>query len=298
MNLIKTFINKHKTLKLILSPLLSLRQFFIKKNYSKEKATIKGISKILVDDPIIWVDEFKGKFHIDINGDLFFRLITQKEYEPKLVKLCLKYLDEDKDIIDVGANIGFFTVLFAKNINNRRVLSIEPTKKALSRLHKNIELNKVKNIVTVFEGVASNKSDDIEIKTIAGKEEYSSIGKMNHPSVANEQWTTEKVKSTTLNELVYQNSLTPGFIKIDVEGAEHLVFDGAIQVLKDYRPIILSELNDFLLKKNGSSAKEVIDLIISCEYDVYDPINPELKPGQKDFGDIICFPKELKIKFI
>lgn len=280
-----------------MTPLLRLRRLIIEKKYLRERAVVNTISGMLIGDPIIWVKEFNGKFYVDITGDLFFRLVTEKEYEPKLVKLCLKYIDKDKDIIDIGANIGFFTVLFANTVKKGKVLSVEPTKKALSRLNKNIELNNVKDKVDIFEGVASNNNENIEIKIIEGKEEYSSIGNITHPSVVNQQWKTEKVKSIRLDELVHEKSLNPGFIKIDVEGAEHLVFQGAQKVLKTHRPIILSELNDYLLKKNGSSSKAVIDFITSCDYDIYDPINPSINPGQMDFGDIVCFPKELKIKF-
>lgn len=298
MNSFKKIVYQNPSIRTVLSPLINLRRIALKKNYSKEKETINNIRRILIGDPIIRVDEFSGMFNVDIQSDLFFRLIQKNEYEPELVKLCLKYIDKNKDIIDIGANIGFFTVLFAKNIEKGSVLSIEPTKRTLERLYKNIKLNNVTNKVDVFEGVVTNANGTVEIKTIKGKEEFSSLGKMEHPSVANEQWTIETVKGITLDELVNLKSLNPGFIKIDVEGVEHLVFDGAQDVLNEYRPIILSELSDFLLKKNGSSAKEVINLIESCGYDIFDPIDPSSTPCIKDFGDIICFPKEMKVKLM
>jgi hypothetical protein len=77
-----------------------------------------------------------------------------------------------------------------------------------------------------------------------------------------------------------------------VEGAENLVFAGANELLSKKRPVILSEMCDFLLKKNGSSAKETIDLIKKHEYDVINPIDPAIEPGSQDFGDVLCFPKE------
>jgi FkbM family methyltransferase len=288
--------NKNPILKAALYPAVVTGRSFLKKKYSWQKEIINNLGEMLVGDPVIKVDEFKGVFAVDPCSDLFSRILIQKYYEPKLVKFCTRYLDPNRDVIDVGANVGFYTVMFAKSIAQRKVLSIEPTKNALQRLRKNIELNGVIDKVDVFEGVASNRNGTVEIKTIKGKEEYSSLGEMEHPSIANEKWVSEKVISTTLDELVERKSLDPGFLKIDVEGAEHLVFQGAQKILGEKRPIILSEMSEFLLRKNGSSAKEVIDLIKAHEYDLFDPLDLSTQPEAKDFGDILCFPKEMKVR--
>ena len=298
---LKTLAKKYPIINAVLYPLIIVRRPFLKrdsflqKKRSLQKETIHDFGELLCEDPVISIKEFNGIFAIDIRSDLFSRVLIDKNYEPTLVKYCLKYLDENRDVIDVGANIGFFTVMFAKTIKNKKVLSIEPTKNALKRLYRNIELNNVMEHVDIFEGVASNKKGVIEIKTIKGKEEYSTLGEMKHPSISKESYTTEKVTSITIDELVNQKSLDPGFIKVDVEGAEHLVFGGAQKVLEEKRPIILSELSNYLLNKNGSSSKEVINLIKKHGYDVFDPVDLSIEPGTKDFGDILCFPKEMGI---
>jgi FkbM family methyltransferase len=293
---LKLLTKKYSIIKSALYPAIIMRRSFLKKRLLSQKEVINSFSELLLGDPVISVKEFDGVFAVDARSDLFFRMIVYKSYEPHLAKYCLKYLDKNKDVIDVGANIGFFTVMFANNIHNRKVLSIEPTKNAIKRLRRNIELNDVASKVDVFEGVASNQAGTIEIKTIEGKEEYSSLGKMKHHSISKESYMSEKVISVTLDELVKQKSLDPGFIKVDVEGAEHLVFEGSHKVLEDKRPIILSELSNFLLNENGSSSIEVINAIKKHDYDVFDPIDPSVQPGTKDFGDILCFPREMGIK--
>jgi FkbM family methyltransferase len=186
--------------------------------------------------------------------------------------------------------------MFAKLMSETKVLSIEPTKNAIQRLRRNIDLNGVADKILVFEGVASDKNGRIEIKTIEGKEEYSSLGEMKHPSIANDKWILEKVKSKRLDDLVEENSLDPGFLKIDVEGVEHMVFKGADKILSKYRPIILSELSELLLKNNHSSSIEVIDLLKSYDYDVFDAVYPAVPFEAKDFGDILCFPQEMNVQ--
>jgi FkbM family methyltransferase len=204
-------------------------------------------------------------------------------------------LNRNRDAIDIGANIGFYTILFAKILNGRRILSIEPTLNALTKLYKNIELNKVKENVIVYEGVAINYTGEVEIKIIEGKEEYSSIGDIIHPSVFGSAYISKKVNCTTIDDLIKKKSLDIGFVKIDVEGAEQLVFEGCKELLQSHRPIIISEISEYLLKQNGSSSKNFINFISQFDYDMIDPIDPQIPIGSKDFGDLLCIPKEMEI---
>ena len=248
------------------------------------------LAKLLVEDPVLEVDEFQGRFAMSAKSDLFRRIVMYGHYEPKLTRRCLELLNPQRDVIDVGANIGFHSVLLAKYLTSGRLLAIEPTTSALSRLHRNLEMNGVQDKVTVFEGVASNAPGTVEIKTFAGKEEYSSIGVLEHPAIVGTSFLVEHVKASTVDDLVEKYRLAPGFMKVDVEGAEHLVFGGARHTLETHRPVVVSELSDYLLRKNGSSAMAVVQMFESLNYEVVDPLYPSVKPGSRKFGDIVCLP--------
>jgi FkbM family methyltransferase len=292
-NRTRTLYQKSMIFRALVSPFVLPRRWVLTKRKLQKKKILRDMTALFVDDPVIRVNEFDGIFSMDRRGDIFSRIILKGRYEPHIASVCKQYLDENRDAIDVGANIGFFTVYLAKHTNDKKVLSIEPVKNALQRLHKNIALNNVENKVIVFEGVASASRGEAIINTISGMEEYSSIGQLAHPAATGKTRTTEKVKSTTIDDLVNQHSLDPGFIKIDVEGMEHHVISGSEMVLRHCRPIILSELSNVLLAVNGSSAKSVIQSIQAYGYEVIDPIDPLTEPGGKDFGDILCIPKEL-----
>ena len=75
--------------------------------------------------------------------------------------------------VDIGANIGFFSILLGKNTEKGKIFAVEPTESALKRLYANLKLNNVSDKVIVFEGVVSDYNGTIEIKIIPGKEEYS-----------------------------------------------------------------------------------------------------------------------------
>ena len=285
------FIN-YPFLKKVFAPALKVRKNFLHKTQVDQEAVIERLGKLMTNDPVIHIEEFDGNYAVDVRSHLFKRLLLEKEYEPELVNACKRYIDPKKDVIDIGANVGFFTCFFSKQLTNTKVLAVEPTQNALKRLKHNMTLNKLKDNVIIFEGVVSDSEGSLELKTIKGMEEYSSLAGINHPQAVLENYVTEVVKSVTLDSLVAKHNINPGFIKIDVEGAENLVFGGSSSVLKEKRPIILSEMCDFLLKKNGSSAAEVINFIEKHDYDVINPADRNVDPRTVDFGDVLCFPKE------
>jgi len=276
--------------------MLATRRAFLKKKHSLQMEPINNLRAILHGDIVVRLDDFKGIFTVDPRSDLFSRVMIGGNYEPKLIQMITRYIDKKRDVIDVGANVGFFTIALAKTVEKGRILAVEPTSNALKRLRQNIEMNDVGNKVEIFEGVASNIIGLTKINTIIGKEEYSSLGKMKHFSIDGEKSALVEVMSTTLDALVEEKALDPGFLKVDVEGAEHLVFQGAQRILSENRPVILSELSDALLKENGASAKEIIDMLKKHDYDVFDPLTPSIAPRSKLYGDILCFPKEMKAR--
>lgn len=250
----------------------------------------KNLNALLVEDVICHIPAFGLDFQIDPRSRLFARLLTSRDYEPEVAELVRSLVPPAKDAIDIGANAGFFTCMLAKIIVGRRVLAIEPTQGALTRLKANILRHGLSSNVELFEGVASDSMGEIQLSLIEGQEEFSSIGKITHPSAKGTMIQTT-VRSVTLDSLVSEHALEPGFIKIDTEGAEALVFKGAKETLERYHPIIVSELSDPLLRSKGSSAKEVVSSLEAFGYTVTDPFHPELQAGTRPYGDILAIYK-------
>jgi FkbM family methyltransferase len=194
------------------------------------------------------------------------------EYEPELVQSLKSRIQPDRDAIDVGANIGLFTVLMSGLLAaHRRVLAIEPTPGALYYLHKNLKLNCRAGNVIVFEGVATNIAGEFAINVVPDKEEFSSIAELVHPAVKGKPSKQLRVAGDTIDNLVERFGLQPGFIKIDTEGAEFGVLSGARQTVAKYRPFIVCESwPDELVIAAGGEAGAVTRLLRSYGYDVLD----------------------------
>ncbi|RYD42539.1 MAG: FkbM family methyltransferase [Verrucomicrobiaceae bacterium] len=256
---------------------------------------ISNIQHLQVEDPVIRSTDFAGVFTIDARSHLYSRFIIDGSYEPEVAKLLDRHLPRQRDVLDVGANIGLFSVKCASLLHANKVVAVEPTPNALGRLRKNIARNGFEARIEVFAGVASDKEGTVDINFIPGKEEYSTVGNLAHPSVAGLSTTSVKVEALPLDAIVSRYNIDPGFIKIDVEGMEHLVLVGASETLRTKRPIVMCELCDPLLQANGSSAAAILSVFSSADYTILNADNAAAVPGASSYGNIICFPKEMGI---
>lgn len=144
-------------------------------------------------------------------------------HEFEEMAFLLHLLRRDDLFIDVGANVGSYTVLAAAAIG-AKCISIEPVPATFKHLMENMRLNAVSDKVTALNmGVASQ----------AGKLRFtSSLDTTNHVVSQGETVTggAVEVSTDTLNHLA--GHLNPALIKIDVEGFEANVIEGADQVLE------------------------------------------------------------------
>ena len=283
-------LRQSKALRLLLSPALALRR---RAQRSRELAQIDlldNLTRILGDEVVMSMASFSGSFMAGTRTDLFRTIAVTGDYEPELTRICKSHLASDRDAIDIGANIGLYSVMMAKHLRGRKVVAIEPTPNALTRLRRNIQFNDVQEQVIVMSGVAADRDGRAEINTIIGKEEYSSMGHLSHAAVAGLAHQVLDVPAITIDTLVREHGLDVGFIKMDVEGMEHVVLKGMEEVLKKQRPVILAELSDPLLNKNGSSSQAVVHFMMERGYRVSDPLHADLKPGHRSFGDMLCLP--------
>lgn len=136
--------------------------------------------------------------------------------------------------IDVGANIGKYTLILGNRLKNMgKVISIEPEKRNFSVLKKNVEINKLNNII--LKNVAlSNKNGVVKL--------YLNKNPGRH-SIKRVTENTTLVRAVRLDDLVKKYKITDvNLIKIDVETAEVEVLKGAINTIKKHSPNMIIEI--------------------------------------------------------
>lgn len=137
------FIKQNRLVYLLLFPIIFLRRLIqrhkarrFEKFYS---STFKSVEK---GSLVVRIPDFEGIFEIDFRSHILKRILKDKHYEPIFVEVVKKYVDPQKDVLDVGANVGLFAILFSKIISgNNRVLAVELAPLALDYLRRNIERN-------------------------------------------------------------------------------------------------------------------------------------------------------------
>jgi FkbM family methyltransferase len=286
------FLRRHPLLMRLFALPRAVRRSYLTSQESRATQVMKRLSLLAEEDMVIRVDEFNGVFAISPRSDLFRRVIQFNGYEPTLARLFLECINPDLDIIDVGANVGFYTVAGAKRLKGGRVLAAEPTQAAFARLQANVERNQVADRVILFNGLISSKAGKEDLQTVVGREEYSSTGSMTHPSIGSAEYSTVSTEAARLDDLVRLHDLKPGLMKVDVEGAEAQVFAGASEVLSFFRPTVLCEVSNQLLRRNGVDGRDIVQIFERLNYKVVDPQDPKARPGTADFGDILCIPRE------
>lgn len=178
---------------------------------------------------------------------------------------CLPYLrgcvTEGGTVVDVGANIGFYTLESAISVGRAgRVIAIEAAPSHAKSLKENIELNALQNVSVIETAVGSSKGT--ATLTRAGDD---NLGMFSLGAIDGAE--THVVSLTTIDDLLDESNISSlDLIKMDIEGSEHNALRGAERAIKKYRPAILIELNDAALKTCGSSTQEVIKFLHDLNY--------------------------------
>jgi len=178
-----------------------------------------------------------------------------------------RYVSDDAVFIDIGANFGYYSVQMAKRMRQKgRVYAFEPNPTTCALLKYNLSLNELKNV------------EPIEC-ALGDQEGSASLSCRSDNSGAAAVIQGFGIKVTTLDDFAATRSLDRlDFIKIDVEGFEEKMLNGAARTLQRFHPTILIELNPPTLHKNGSSPKRVVDLLRTLGYDIFEIHRKHLTP--------------------
>lgn len=171
------------------------------------------------------------------------------EYTELEIQLLRNFIKSDTIIYDIGANIGYHTVAFAKLA--KHVYAFEPNKKNLHLLHLNTK--SLKN-VNIYDMACSDKNDTMYIEDF-DVNKPGNYGEM-HMLDGNGQ----ECKTVKIDDI--DDIYVPDIIKIDVEGHELQVLLGSIDTITEYKPIIFYEAH-------GNDLDKIYELLTNLDYKLY-----------------------------
>ena len=182
-------------------------------------------------------------------------------YEPEAVEALRQAVKAGSCCIDVGANIGYYTILMARLTGAAgHVIAFEPFPRNLRTLRENVDMNRIPNIQ--LEPLALGETNGLLSLHFAADEDSSATPSSKGYAV---QGRTEKIEvpMVSLDEYLSRGAPVPRLIKIDVEGAELDVLRGAQRTLAEAGPDILLEVHGW----NSAESDEVLRLLTAQGYE-------------------------------
>jgi FkbM family methyltransferase len=224
-------------------------------------------------------------------------LIMHGEWDPPQTDIIKALLKEKMVFVDIGANIGYFSLLAAGIVGETgKVIAFEPDVDNYALLMENIETNSSKNIIPVRKAVSDN----------AGKASFylKSENLSAHSLVKEKDTTVVEVETVTLDDFL-GDDLTAHVIKIDVEGAEPLVWKGMQKTISaNKKCAIITEFYPNAIVALGYSPAEYLYNIVRAGFVLYrlgeksgeapsiirESMIPEISKtgGEKHLMNILC----------
>jgi len=184
-------------------------------------------------------------------------------YEKELGDLLKKTVKPGDVFLDLGANIGYFSLLVANNSPSVRVISFEPVASLFQNMNDNISLNNIKNISTVNAAVGE----------ISGEEELfvsapDNLGMSSFHQPENYSGNKERVKVVSIDDW-FKTSRLPkiDLIKLDIEGSELGALKGMKGVLQKEKPILIVEVNPETLSMFNLKPSDIYDYLKQLNFE-------------------------------
>lgn len=207
------------------------------------------------------------KFYVDVMDKRVTPIDTFNfdVYERQDSEMLFKLLKNGDNIFDIGANIGWYSCHMAKKLPNSKIYAFEPIPETFEKLRQNVELNKLENVV--LNNIAF--SSKVEKMTFF----YSPLvtGASSSQNITESENMSKLVcnADTIDNYISVKNIDKLDLIKCDVEGGEFFVFKGGERTIREFKPVIFTEMLRKWASKFGYSPNDIISFFTTFGYKCY-----------------------------
>jgi len=206
-----------------------------------------------------------GKMLLDTNDQIAQRIRCEDAFEPQVRAEFERIAGRKVNIIDIGANVGYYSILGGKLIGpEKRLFSFEPQPRMIDRLRRNVALSSLEN-VQVFPIALSDSTGSVTFYVPPeGRESMGSMRANGRFDISG----TIQVNSQRLDD-VLQDLGNPkiGLIKMDAEGAELQILRGATDLLSSSdKPDLIFEGNEKNCRAFGYCVFDLLQFVGSFGY--------------------------------
>ncbi|MBU2634018.1 MAG: FkbM family methyltransferase [Nanoarchaeota archaeon] len=202
------------------------------------------------------------KLFLDSEDSL--RLSVYGQFEAFETEVIKKEIKEGDVVLDIGANIGYYALIFAKLVGPKgKVFAFEPDPENFALLNKNIKINEYKNVVLINKAV-SNETGEIKLYL----NEYNKANHQIYPSKNHRK--SILIQTTRLDDFFKDYKGKIDFVKIDIEGAEYLAIQGMSNLLNKNKNIkIITEFYPCWLENFNVKSEEYLKLLSKHGFKLY-----------------------------
>ena len=193
------------------------------------------------------------------SGGIHTDLFMHGYREPEGTRTMQEIMKPDMTVLDIGANIGYYALMEAKAC--KRVIAIEPDEKNYRDLNYNVQLNNYVNITT--HRMAAGDTEGVINFAL------SNIPNWHRVAAGGEKRIVSVPVSTVDNILSRMGKPKIDLLRMDVEGYEYNILNGARETIKRDRPMMFLEIHRDLIKHFGKTARQLFELLAEYDYSVY-----------------------------
>ncbi|MET4746674.1 FkbM family methyltransferase [Bradyrhizobium sp. RT11b] len=211
-------------------------------------------------------------YDLDLAQGIDFAIYLGGMFE-RSTAIALSQLTEPSSLVlDIGANIGAHTLRLAKLVGPKgRVMAFEPTDFAFGKLRRNLELNpSLTPRVEPFHCFLTATDGTPVPDAIYSSWPLAETAAVLHAKHLGSEMQTESALARSLDSLLAEHAdRRVQLVKLDVDGFECDVLQGATSLLRDVRPIFVMELAPYVLEERGTSLDQLLSYFIPNRYVFY-----------------------------
>ncbi len=253
------------------------------RSYWMREITKHAISRAYLVDRILSTPEFQKvraerttpvaiqmpEFQIFVRRNDYFigaMIARWKQYEPGVTQIVTNHLAHGYTFVDVGANIGFFSMVAASKVGKTgKVYSFEPNPSNCDLIRMSTEINGYGEIVELHSAAVAEAKGELNF-TIPGIDSNGRV--VNSDEVARGAVETLIVQAVTLDD-VLGSVPRIDLMKIDIEGAEARAWRGMQTIIQHHQPRIVFEFSPILLQHtSGVDPAEFLEEV-QATYDLF-----------------------------
>ena len=192
-------------------------------------------------------------------------IVVNRKYEPEITKIFEQHLQPGMGVLDIGANIGYFSLLAATLVGPKGfVQAWEPSNDNVKVLFANSLLNHLENI-EVIQAAASDKSRVFRYFRNSTNGNVADV----EQALPEDMLAAETVMGLRIDDFVVAD-VQIDLVKIDVEGHEYKAMLGARNTLARCKPIIITEFSPHNLPgRSGVGGREYLEFFTSLGYEIH-----------------------------